>query len=129
MFTQDLNLRPVATSDLSHVASGVSLASEWPLYTIPKNRIAYKLYYYLLSISAFDQTGRHAYVSDRFWTKTKAAEEIGCTPRSITNNINTLVSLGVLERDDVRKAYVLPTPHQAAQINYNTIKTFLSLDG
>ena len=103
-----LNLRPVATSNLIDAMGNNSLANEWPLYTIPRNRIAYKLYYYMLSKSAQDHQTGCAFISDRYWTKKEAAEVIGCTPRSITNNLETLKETGLLQRDDIRKAYIFP---------------------
>ena len=127
--TEKYDLRPVATSNLSDSFGGNSLASQWPLYSIPKNRFVYKLYFYLLSLSAFDHSQLHAYISDRFWQKKTAAEAIGCTPRTVTNNLATLERVGLLYRDDIHKAYVFNSPLYQANIPHQIIKLVLSLDG
>ena len=100
----------------------------WPLSTIPRNRIAYKLYYYLLAKSAYDHKEEHAYISDRFWKKKDAAEDIGCDPRSITNNLKTLEDKGLIYRDQ-RKAYVFTCPLFNASVPKQIIGTILALDG
>ena len=127
--TNTYDLRPVATSNLANTTTGHSLANEWPLYSIPKNRIAYQLYYYLLSLSAKDHYTNRAYISDKYWVKKKAAEDIQCSPRSITNNLTTLENVGLIQRDETRKAYVFPEHTYEALISHNTIKLFLSLEG
>lgn len=64
-----LNLRPVATVNLENAFSRVSLALEWPLAKLTKNRIAYKLYYYLISLSAYGHSTGRPFISDRKWSK------------------------------------------------------------
>lgn len=100
----------------------------WPLSTIPRNRIAYKLYYYLLAMSAYDPTTKLAYISDRKWKKKEAAEKLKCDPRTITNNLKALEEKGLIRRD-ARKAYVFDCPPFNASVPKQIISLLLNLDG
>lgn len=125
-----LDLRPVMASNLEDAMDRKeSINSQWAMSGLNKNRIAYKLYYYMLSLSAYDHETHNAYLSDRKWTKKKASEKIKCDPRSITNNLNSLMELGVIIRDNRRKAFIFPNPNYEAFINYNTLGVLLDLDG
>lgn len=106
-----------------------STYNPWPLSSIPRNRIAYKLYYFLLSESAQDHLTKRAYVSDRYWKKKDAAKLFDCDPRSITNNLKTLQSKGIITRDESRRAYIFNEPPLSANIPKQVIKTLLDLDG
>ena len=128
MNNEGQNQRPVATVDISQVINHNSLANQWPLYGIPKNRIAYKLYYHILSLSAIDHLTNQAYLSDKYWTKKAAAQVLGCDPRTINSNLTKLSELGILERDDTRKGYIVVTPKYFTHMDYEVIARMLSMD-
>lgn len=129
MTKNTLSLQPTMSSNLENAKSGNNIGEQWPLHEIPRNRILYKLYYYLLSKSGFDHLYRHSYISDYAWTKKDASERIGCTPRTINNNLKTLIEKGIIERDDARKAYIFTHPIHSAYISYDILGAMLDLDG
>lgn len=106
-----------------------STTNPWPLHDVPRSRIAYKLYYYLLSISGRDHETGWAYISDKYWKKCDAAKILDCDPRSITNNLKTLVQKGLLTRDENRKAYIFNDPNINASIPCQVLAMLLKLDG
>lgn len=131
----------VQNYDFRNIYSAVpdyNTVSKWPLSDVPRNRICYKLYYYLLGKSARDWNNQvsygnpelkgHSYVSDRYWHKQEAAGALNCTPRTITNNLNTLVAKGVLHRDTIRKGYIFTNPDTAASIPFWAVSKILDLD-
>lgn len=124
-----LKLRPVATSNLNDALNNSNLAAQWPLYKIPKNRIAYQLYYYLISISAYDHVSHSAYVSDRYIVKKDIAEKLKCDPRSISNNFKTLEKSNIIRHDDKRHGWIFLDNMFYASISYDIIREILDLDG
>lgn len=127
---QNYDLRPALTSNLvDAIVTNDSIGEQWPLFAIPKNKLAYKLYYYMLSKSAYDHRQKHAFISDRMWVKKEAAQALHCDPRSISNNLKTLLEKKILERDDLRKAYIFTRQSYEAPINYELVSSILDLDG
>ena len=80
--------------------------SIWPLSSKrgKDNSNAYKLYFYLLSRSAVSWGRKdlgektYYYITDnqKYWKKSEAAKTLGCTARTISNNLARLVEEGLL---------------------------------
>ncbi len=108
---------------------------QWNLTTIKENTIAYKLYYYLLTKSAIDWgQSKNGYNpvyfltnSKKYWTKKEAAAELGCDPRSITNNLKRLEEVGLIKLVDGGKRYVFLKPSYWTPLHWNILKFFMAL--
>lgn len=124
-------MRNVPTADLESKDP-----MQWHLSNVKENTIAYKLYYYMLTKSAInwnpDKNGEyrpHYFLTDskKYWTKKEAAAELGCDPRSITNNINKLIDSGLITYNEKRKAYIFTTLTYWAPLHWDILKFFMAL--
>lgn len=85
--------------------------TKWPLYQLKNNTNAYKLYYYLLSKSAIDHNTQSYYVSKgRGFKQQDAAETIGCSVRTISNNLAKLNEYQLITEDN-KYVYITRIPY------------------
>lgn len=128
MSSQDFNMRNVPAADFKGLV-------KWPLVTKrgKDNTTAYKLYFYLLSRSAVcwgrkefgEQT--YYYISDnqKYWRRSEAAKDIGCIPRTISNNLNRLMEEGLLTK--VEGGFRFNSLSCWAPVHWDIMKCFMNL--
>lgn len=103
---------------------------QWALNGIRASKNCYHLYFYLLSKSAVDwkhEDKPYYYICDSYWKKKDAAEDIGCDPRTITNNLKTLCENNLLIRLDTKKAYRFSPLDYWAPLHWDIIALFMKL--
>lgn len=118
----NLEIRNIPSANLSDKDK-----TQWNLYGVRASKNGYYLYYYLLTLSAMDWSTKTYYISDKYWTKKEAATQIGCDPRTITNNLKLLCNKGLLKRDDARKAYQFSKLEYWVPIHWDILKLFMKL--
>lgn len=116
------DLRNVPSSDIQDKNG----KEQWPLYKLKNNTNAYKLYYYLLSISAIDNNTHRYYVTkSRRFKQQEAADVIGCSARTIANNLNKLKEYNLISEDN-SYVYITPIPYLVS-LDYKLLNLFISL--
>lgn len=109
-------------------------ASQWPLSKIRQNTIMYKLYYYMLSLSAVEWNppfGQQPYYyltnSAKYFNKTTAARVLNCDPRTISNNLNKLQEVNLIHFDSGRNSYIFSDLKYWVPMHWDIMKLFMSL--
>lgn len=128
MNKQDFEMRNVPAADIGNAIS-------WPLSTRrgKDNTTAYKLYFYLLSRSAINWGNRslgekpYYYITDNhhYWKRSEAAKSLGCTPRTITNNLNRLMEEGLITQ--VTGGFRFDELQCWAPVHWDIMKCFMNL--
>lgn len=111
----------------------------WPISTRQgrSNSNAYKLYYYLLTKSAIHwaqkdcpgENRTYYFVSKgrKYWTKREAAEALGVTEKTITNNLAALVKEGLLI--EYVTSYEFSELSYWISLHWHIMKSFMALEG
>lgn len=117
------DIRDLPTTDYLDKQS----SAKWTLSRIRQSSNGYKLYYWLMANSCWNCGERHYYIYDKEWKKIDVATSLGCTVKTITNNLKLLEQNNLIARAPNQEAYLIYYPLDAyCKLDKNIIKLFMS---
>lgn len=122
------DLRKTPAADLTKADS-----KQWP-FKNNKPSNTYKLYFYMLSRSVVEWHpinggAPYYYLQDsrKYFTRTDAAKEIGCTTRTINTCLDKLIEMGLMRYDKKWQSFIFDELEYWTPIDWKILKLFMIL--